>query len=95
MTGRESTGLRQVEGVIEAGHFASKGSVDSMDQTIQDTESRFSAQGWTLKSKVRSLATAKLVFLKGVREARVEIIRNELEPAMSTAVTIVSSGVSG
>ncbi|MFO0784657.1 MAG: hypothetical protein U0636_13360 [Phycisphaerales bacterium] len=95
MTGRESTGLKQSEGVIQAGHFAFKGSVDNMDQTIQETESRFSAQGWTMKSKVRSLATAKMVFMKGVREARVEIIRNELEPAMSTAVTVVSSGVSG
>lgn len=89
MTARESTGIRQVGGAIEAGVFAYKGEVDNLAQRIKDTVSRFSGLGWTLASERTTAATARLEFAKGERRAVVEIIRNDLEPAMSTAVTTV------
>lgn len=89
MTARESTGIRQVGGDIEAGVFAYKGEVDNLAQRIKDTVSRFSGLGWTLASERTTAATARLEFAKGERRAVVEIIRNDLEPAMSTAVTTV------
>lgn len=89
MTARESTGIRQADGAIEAGVFAYKGEVDNLGQRIKDTVSRFSGLGWTLVSERTTAATARLEFGKGQRRAVVEIIRNDLEPAMSTAVTTV------
>jgi hypothetical protein len=91
MTGRESSGIVHEGNVIEAGTFAYKGAVSDLDAQVAETRAAFSGRGWTLESERRTPATASLVFAKGVRRARVEVIRNDLAPGMSTAVTRVET----
>lgn len=91
MTGRESSGLRQTGGVVEAGTFAYKGAIPDLGKQVDETKSRFSGLGWTLASERRTSATARLEFTKGNRKATVELIRNDLSPGMSTGVTVVKS----
>lgn len=91
MTGRESSGVRQAGGVVEAGTFAYKGAVSELGKQVEATRTAFTSRGWTLESERRTPATATLVFAKDRRRARVEIIRNDLAPGMSTAVTRVET----
>lgn len=92
MTGRESSDIRQAEGKIEQGTFAYKGGVESLPERVKETKSRFAALGWALYSERLTPATARLVFTKDTRRAVVEIVRNDLSPGMSTAVTTVATG---
>lgn len=91
MTSRESSGIRQADGVIEAGTFAYKGAVINLTQRVAETKSRFTGMGWHLYSERLTPATATMVFSKDRRRASVEIIRNDVSPSMSTAVTTVNS----
>lgn len=89
MVGRQSTGLEQSHGMILAGTFAYKGDISDLGTRMQETTARFAAAGWLLESERRTEATAHMTFVKGMRRANVELIRNDLAPSMSTAVTKV------
>lgn len=86
MAPRDTTGLRQDGGRVTAGQFAYTGNVTSLGERTAETMSRFSGMGWTLRSQTVTGATAVLVYAKDTRTARVEIIRNGVQPKMSTAV---------
>jgi hypothetical protein len=90
MTPRDTVGLRQDGGRVVAGQFAYTGSIPSLGQRTAETMSRFSGLGWALASETLTGSTAVLVYRKDGRTARVEIIRNGVQPRMSTAVTTVT-----
>ncbi len=91
MTGRESSGLKQEGGVVEAGTFAYKGAIPDLPARVGETTQRFAGLGWQLHSERRTASTARLEFTKGNRHAVVELIRNDLAPGMSTGVTMVTT----
>lgn len=91
MAGRESSGLRQAGSVVESGTFAYKGAVPDLRQRVDETKSRFAAEGWLLRSERMTQSTARIEFTKGNRRATVEVIRNDISPGMSTAVTTVKT----
>ena len=91
MAPRDTTGLRQEAGRVTGGQFAFKGPVRSLNDRVGETMARFQGAGWTLSSQTLTGATAVLVYRKDTRTARVEIIRNGVQPLMSTAVVKVES----
>lgn len=91
MTPRESSGLRQEGSRVVGGQFEFKGPVPSLGKQVAETMSRFDLAGWTLASETTTGATAVLVYRKDTRTARVEIVRNGVQPRMSTAVLLVES----
>ena len=91
MAPRDTTGLRQDGGRITAGQFAYTGNVPTLGERAAETMSRFSGMGWTIRSQTMTSSTAVLVYGKDTRTARVEIIRNGVQPKMSTAVLRVES----
>jgi len=90
MAPRDTVGLRQEGGRVVAGQFAYTGSIPSLGQRTAETMARFSGNGWALASETLTGSTAMLVYRKEGRTARVEIIRNGVQPRMSTAVTTVT-----
>ena len=96
LTPRDSSGIVQRGEQVTAGQFAYKGDVPSLAARVQETRGRFDAAGWKLYAETLSPSMAVLEFRKGDRSARVEIIRNEIQPKMSTAVmTVKTREVSG
>ena len=96
LTPRDSSGIVQRGDQVTAGQFAYKGDVPSLAARVQETRGRFDAAGWKLYAETLSPSMAVLEFRKGDRSARVEIIRNEIQPKMSTAVmTVRTRDVSG
>ena len=96
LTPRDSSGIVQRGDQVTAGQFAYKGDVPSLAARVQETRGRFDASGWKLYAETLSPSMAVLEFRKGDRSARVEIIRNEIQPKMSTAVmTVKTREVSG
>ena len=91
MAPRDTVGLRQEGGRVVAGQFAYTGSVPSLGQRASETMARCSGLGWTLAAETLTGSTAVLVYRKDARTARVEIIRNGVQPRMSTAVTTVTA----
>lgn len=91
MTSRDSADLKQTGGIIESGVFAYKGAVVNLPQRVTETKTRFGEMGWKLETERQTPATARLVFAKEERRAAVEIIRNDVAPGMSTAVTVVTT----
>lgn len=91
MAPRDTTGLRQEGGRITAGQFAYTGNVPTLDERAAETMSRFGGMGWSLRSQTMTSSTAVLVYAKDDRTARIEIIRNGVQPKMSTAVLRVES----
>ncbi|MFM8784220.1 MAG: hypothetical protein ACKOFI_03510 [Phycisphaerales bacterium] len=93
---RDSSGSGQRGDQVTAGQFAYKGDVPNLAARVQETRGRFDAAGWKLYAETLSPSMAVLEFRKGDRSARVEIIRNEIQPKMSTAVmTVRTREVSG
>ena len=91
MTPRDSTGLRQEGDRVVGGQFAFKGDVPVLKNRVAETMARYEQAGWTLSSQTVTGATAVLVYKKDSRTARVEIIRNGVQPKMSTAVLTVEN----
>ena len=91
MAPRDTVGLRQEGGRVVAGQFAYTGSIPSLGERSAETMARFSGLGWSLASETLTGSTAVLVYRKDERTARIEIIRNQVQPRMSTAVTTVTS----
>ena len=91
LTPRDSSGIRQQGDRVIAGQFAYKGPVVDRRQLADQTMSRFQLAGWELASTTINTSTAVLVYRKDTRTARVEIIRNGVQPKMSTAVLQVQS----
>ena len=91
LTPRDSSGIRQQGDRVVAGQFAYKGPVMDLRQLADQTMSRFQLAGWELASTTINTNTAVLVYRKDTRTARVEIIRNGVQPKMSTAVLQVQS----
>jgi hypothetical protein len=91
MAPRDTVGLRQEGGRVTGGQFAYTGSIPSLGTRTQETMARFAGMGWQLASETVTGSTAVLVYRKDTRTARVEIIRNALQPRMSTAVTVVEA----
>ena len=90
MTPRDSDGLRQEGDRVVAGQFSYKGPVPALRERVAETMVRFEQAGWALASQTVTEATAVLVYRKDTRVARVEIIRNGVQPKMSTAVVTVT-----
>lgn len=90
MVARDSSGLKQDGSQVLAGQFSYKGEVSDLPARAAETKARFLGQGWTLRSEAVTGSTAVLEFRKGERDARVEIIRNGVQPKMSTAVLRVT-----
>ena len=91
LTPRDSSGIRQSGDRVVAGQFSYKGPVIDLRQLADQTMSRFQLAGWELASTTINTSTAVLVYRKDTRTARVEIIRNGVQPKMSTAVLQVQS----
>lgn len=91
MTPRESSGLRQEGARVLGGQFEFKGPVPNLGKQVGETMSRFDLAGWALASETMTGATAVLVYRKDTRTARVEIVRNGVQPRMSTAVMQVET----
>ena len=91
LTPRDSSGIRQQGDRVMAGQFAYKGPVIDLRQLADQTMSRFQLAGWELASTTINTNTAVLVYRKDTRTARVEFIRNGVQPKMSTAVLQVQS----
>ncbi len=91
MAPRDTVGLRQEGGRVVAGQFAYTGSIPSLGERTAETMARFSGLGWSLASETLTGSTSVLVYRKDGRTARVEIIRNQVQPRMSTAVTTVTA----
>ena len=93
---RDSTGIVQRGDQVVGGQFAYKGDVPNLAARVQETRARFDAAGWKLYAEMLSPSMAVLEFRKADRSARIEIIRNEIQPKMSTAVmTVRTREVSG
>jgi hypothetical protein len=93
---RDSTGIVQRGDQVVGGQFAYKGDVPNLAARVQETRARFDAAGWKLSAETLSPSMAVLEFRKADRSARIEIIRNEIQPKMSTAVmTVRTREVSG
>lgn len=92
MSPRDTVGLRQDGGRVTGGQFAYTGAIPALGARTQETMARFSQLGWQLSAETVTGSTAVLVYRKDDRTARVEIIRNALQPRMSTAVITVSAG---
>ena len=90
LTPRDSSGIRQDGGRVIGGQFAYKGFVPDLRQSVADAKARYEGAGWRLWSETVTEATAVLEFRKDTRSARVEIIRNQVQPRMSTAVLAVT-----
>jgi hypothetical protein len=90
LTPRDSSGIVQAGGRITGGQFAYKGFVEDLPQSVTATRARYEGAGWRLWSETVTGATAVLEFRKDSRSARVEIIRNQVQPRMSTAVLRVT-----
>ncbi len=90
LTPRDSSGIVQAGGRVTGGQFAYKGFVESLPQSVTATRARYEGAGWRLWSETVTGATAVLEFRKDTRSARVEIIRNQVQPRMSTAVLKVT-----
>lgn len=86
MTPRDTIGLRQEGGRVVGGQFAYTGSIPGLSARIAETMARFEGLGWKLRSETLTGATAVLVYAKDDRTATVQIVRNGLQPLMSTAV---------
>jgi len=90
LTPRDSSGIVQAGGRVTGGQFAYKGFVGDLPQSVTATRARYEGAGWRLWSETVTGATAVLEFRKDTRSARVEIIRNQVQPRMSTAVLKVT-----
>jgi len=77
--------LQREEGRISGVEVLYRGDIDDPVRQVNDTQSRFSAQGWTLVSKQARGAATVLNFRKDSRSARVEIAMNQLDPMTSPA----------
>jgi len=77
--------LQREDGRISGVEVLYRGDIDDPVRQVNDTQSRFSAQGWTLVSKQARGATTILNFRKDSRSARVEIAMNQLDPMTSPA----------
>lgn len=86
MVARDTTGLQQREGEVIGGQFAYKGPIPEMAARVDEVKGKFVLYGWRLASESVSGTKALLEFEKGSRRASVELIRNGVQPKMSTAV---------
>lgn len=86
MTPRDTIGLQQEGGRVVGGQFAYTGAIPGLAARINETMARFEGMGWKLRSETLTGATAVLVYAKDDRTATVQIVRNGLQPLMSTAV---------
>jgi hypothetical protein len=86
MVPRESSRIRQEGGRVTGGQFDYKGNVENTRLRARETRARFEESGWKLHSETLTPATAILEFRKDERAVTVEIVRNQLQPRMSTAV---------
>lgn len=86
MTPRDTVGLSQDAGRVTGGQFAYTGSIPGLSERVGETMARFEGLGWKLRSETLTGATAVLVYAKDDRTATVQIVRNGLQPLMSTAV---------
>ncbi|NBX37227.1 MAG: hypothetical protein EBR10_08405 [Planctomycetes bacterium] len=77
--------LLREEGRIAGVEVLYRGDIDDPIRQVNETQSRFSAQGWTLVSKQARAAATVLNFRKDSRSARVEIAMNQLDPMTSPA----------
>jgi hypothetical protein len=91
MAPRDTVGLRQEGGRVTGGQFAYTGAIPALGARAQETMARFGSLGWQLSAETVTGSTAVLVYRKDSRTARVEIIRNALQPRMSTAVITVET----
>ena len=91
MVARDTTGLKQREGEVIGGQFAYKGPIPEMAARVEEVKGKFSLYGWRLASESMSGTRALLEFEKGGRRASVELIRNGVQPKMSTAVLRVQA----
>jgi hypothetical protein len=91
MAPRDTIGLRQEGGRVTGGQFAYTGAIPALGARAQETMARFGSLGWQLSAETVTGSTAVLVYRKDSRTARVEIIRNALQPRMSTAVITVET----
>lgn len=91
MAPRDTVDLRQEAGRVVAGQFAYTGAIPALSARVSETMARFEGMGWKLQSQTLTGSTAVLVYGKDDRTATVQIIRNGLQPLMSTAVTTVES----
>lgn len=89
MVARDTAGLKQREGVVIGGQFAYKGPIPEMAARVDEVKGKFALYGWRLASESMSGTKALLEFEKGSRRASVELIRNGVQPKMSTAVLSV------
>ncbi|MFM7799432.1 MAG: hypothetical protein ACKOEL_07795 [Planctomycetota bacterium] len=89
MAPRDTVDLRQEAGRVVAGQFAYTGAIPALAVRVSETMARFEGMGWKLESQTLTGSTAVLVYGKDDRTATVQIIRNGLQPLMSTAVTTV------
>jgi hypothetical protein len=86
MTARDTDGLRQQGERVVAGQFAYKGPLPDLAARVAEVKARFELQGWRMLSEAVTGSTAVIEFTKDERRARVELIRNGVQPKMSTAV---------
>jgi hypothetical protein len=91
MVARDTTGLKQREGAVVGGQFAYKGPIPEMAARVDEVKGKFALYGWRLASEQVSGTKAMLEFEKGSRRASVELIRNGVQPKMSTAVLRVQA----
>ena len=91
MVARDTTGLKQREGEVIGGQFAYKGPIPEMAARVDEVKGKFALYGWRLASESMSGTKALLEFEKGSRRASVELIRNGVQPKMSTAVLRVQA----
>jgi len=77
--------LERTDGRISGVEVLYRGDIVDPVQQVKDTQSRFSAQGWTLVSRQARGAATILNFRKDSRSARVEIAMNQLDPMTSPA----------
>ncbi len=89
MAPRDSVRLQQDGSRVTGGQFSYKGAVTDLAARVEETKTRFAMQGWRLATETQTGSTAALTFTKDDRTARVEILRNGVQPGMSTAVLLV------
>ena len=76
-------------GELSGGRFVLAGRVDDVVKVADETSSRYTSSGWTVRERTVMPAQAVLVFEKGSRTARVEIEKRRIDPQMSSAIVVL------
>ncbi|MBC24246.1 MAG: hypothetical protein CMJ32_10070 [Phycisphaerae bacterium] len=90
MEERSVLDLEQSGGMITEGKLVYKGRVDDAIRRMRIMRDRFSDNGWRIQSVNGGKIKAVGLFQKGRRECEVVILKNQLDPQMSTGVIRVS-----